>query len=65
MRKKKEWRVLPSYEGKVSLEQQGTGVVLSNALSQEQLAELAKLPLAAGFLERITVTPTNDVKDEN
>lgn len=66
MAKKKEWRVLPDYDGKVTLEKEGTGVVLSNALPQEQLAELAEDPMAAGFMERTTVTtPTTDVKDEN
>lgn len=65
MAKKKEWRVLPEYDGKVTLEQEGTGVVLSNALTQEQLADLAAGPLAAGFMERITITPTTDVKEEN
>ena len=65
MAKKKEWRVLPEYDGRVSLEQEGTGVVLSNALPQEQLAELAQDAMVAGFMERTTVTPTTDVKDEN
>ena len=65
MRKKKEWSVLPDYDGKVALEQEETGVLLSNALPQEKLAELAKNPLAAGFMKRVAITPTTDVKDEN
>ncbi|GHB64026.1 hypothetical protein [Persicitalea jodogahamensis] len=65
MSKKKEWRVLPDYDGRVTLEQEETGVVLSNSLSQEVLADLAKNPIAAGFMERTTVNDTADVKDKN
>ena len=65
MAKKKEWRVLPEFDGKVMLEQEGTGVTLSNGLPQATLAELAKGRMAVGFLEKVPVNDTNDVKDEN
>lgn len=65
MAKKKEWRVLPEYDGKVTLEQEETGVLLSNALPQDKLAELARTPLASGFMKQVAINPTNNVTDEN
>lgn len=66
MSKKKEWRVLAEFDGRVTLEQEGTGVLLSNELSQAQLAELAKDALAVGFLEQVAVNDTTEhVKDKN
>jgi hypothetical protein len=65
MSKKTEWRVLPEYDGKVTLEQEGTGLTLSNELPQTTLAELAKDALAVGFLEKVAVNDTADVKDKN
>lgn len=65
MSKKKEWRVLPEYDGKVTLEQEGTGLTLSNELPQTTLAELAKGELAAGFMSQAAVNDTTDVKNEN
>lgn len=60
MAKTKEWRVKAEYDGKVALESQKNRVVLSNSLPQEQLAELAKNELAAGFLERTALTELTD-----
>lgn len=65
MSKKKEWRVLAEFDGKVTLEQEGTGLTLSNGLPQSTLAELAKGRLAVGFMGKVAITDTNDVKDEN
>ena len=65
MSKKKEWRVLAEFDGKVTLEQEGTGLTLSNTLPQSTLADLAKGELAAAFMEKVAITDTIDVKDEN
>lgn len=60
-KKEKVWRVLPEYEGRVTIESECKPVVLSGDLSQEQLLELSKNPVAAGFLECAT---QNVVPDE-
>ena len=55
-RKVKVWRVRPEYDGRVSIESEKKRVLLSGKLSQAKLIELSKIPLALGFLEKITIT---------
>jgi len=52
----KVWRVLPKYEGRVTVETECKHVVLSNKLSQEQLSAFAENPSVAVFLE-LTAQP--------
>lgn len=54
-KKQKMWTVPAEYAGTVSLETQGNRVVLSNSLSQDVLAELARSS-GAGFIKQTTKT---------
>lgn len=57
----KVWHVLPEFEGRVTLETECKHVVLSNKLSQDELAEIAKNPSAAAFMDLIAPTAQTDV----
>jgi hypothetical protein len=60
-KKTKMWRVKAEHIGRVSIEKEKQRVILSDKLTQEELALLAQSPLIAGFLERITQpVPTNE-----
>ncbi|PWJ48480.1 hypothetical protein CLV98_1532 [Dyadobacter jejuensis] len=64
-KKERIWRVIPMYVGKVTIESQKKQVVLTNELSQEQLLELTKDPIALGFLEQTTLTePKNGEENQ-
>lgn len=54
------WRVQAEYAGRVAIESGINHVVLSDDLTQEQLALLAKSPLVAGFMEQTTQPVTTD-----
>ncbi|MDQ6479807.1 hypothetical protein [Dyadobacter sp. LHD-138] len=56
----KVWRVLEKYEGRVTLETECKHVVLSNKLSQEELADIAKNPSAAAFMELVPASTQTD-----
>ena len=60
--KVKVWRVLPEFEGRVTMEQECKHVVLSNKLTQEQLTEAAKNPNVVCFMESVAQTAAPDVK---
>ena len=62
MAKKKGWRVLKEFDGRVMIENEHKQVLLSNDLTQEELAEMAENPIAAGFLENVFVE--NETKNE-
>jgi hypothetical protein len=56
----KVWRVKADYDGTVTLEQECKHVVLSNRLSQEDLAEIALNPVVVGFMELVTQPAIHD-----
>lgn len=58
----KVWRVIAQYDGKVTLEQESKHVIISNKLSQEELAAIALNPVAIGFLEQVAQPTVADGK---
>ena len=56
VKKTKGLRVHKDYDGRVNIESQNKQVILSNKLSQAELTELFKNPIAAGFMEKATIT---------
>lgn len=58
----KQWRILPEFEGRVTFESECKHVVLSNTLSQEVLADLAKHPQASAYLVQAAPNTEPDVQ---
>lgn len=61
-RTNKVWRVLAEYDGQVTLEQESKHVIISNNLSQEELAALALNPVTVAFLEQVAQPAVTDGK---
>lgn len=55
-KRKRVWRVQGEYLGRVAIESQYKRVVLSSQLTDAQLLELSKHPIAKGFMEQVYVT---------
>ena len=61
-RTNKVWRVLAEYDGQVTLEQESKHVIISNNLSQEELAAIALNPVTVAFLEQVAQPTVTDGK---
>ena len=54
------WQVKPDYVGRVTIEKECNHLVLTNELTQEDLAKLSQSPMSTYFLEQVADTENSN-----